>query len=192
VALVAALAVPDLMDLTHPPAAVRTVLIGVMAIGLPWLALRRPTHTPSSKPRDAHRSLALSAAYIAVLYVVNALASPNPSLLAVGQEFILIATATAAIWDLLAELDARWRHGPLVAAWPFHDVDAAERVAAALTARGVPAFLRTHRLHTLVRILGPWFPTELMVPADSVALARQLAESDRAQPALAAAAEALA
>ncbi len=205
VALVAALTVPDLMNITHPSAAVRTVLIGVMAVGIPWLALRRRPHTPSSTPGDTRRSLAkraqrvpmahslaLSAAYIAVLYAINALASPNPSLLAVGQEFILIATTTAAIWDVLAELDARWRHGPLVAAWPFHDVDAAERVAAALTARGIPAFLRTHRLHTLVRILGPWFATELMVPPAAVELARQLAETDHAQPALAAAAEALA
>ena len=137
-------------------------------------------------------SLAISAAYIAVLYVVNAIASPNPSMLAIGQEFILIATTTAALWDVLAELDARWRHGPLVAAWPIHEADAAERAAAALTARGVPAFLRTQRLHTLTRILGPWFPSELMVPPASVELARQLAEADHARPALAAAAEALA
>jgi hypothetical protein len=137
------------------------VLIAFLAAGLAVLfALPLPS-------RGGGSALAF-AAVTAVLYAL-AVDFAHQTATRLPHTFfsaIEVAVLTAVACDVLTELIARHRLGPLVDVWPLHQVHDADGAAAALAAAGIPCHLRSTGHRSLLHLFGPFVPVSILVPVD--------------------------
>lgn len=157
--------------------AAEVVGVAVLAFLFSWLfarpALLASVEPPERRERvragaraQVRRSTVRSALLFAVVVAAlgGAGAAGGVSLSALTM-FILVAAGL----DLREELRFRARpegKGELERAWALHRVYEIEPALEALGAAGIPAFPRNARLRTLGQFFDPWFPVELLVPAE--------------------------
>jgi hypothetical protein len=95
---------------------------------------------------------------------------------------LMVAIATAVALDVVGELRALWRHGPLVPVWPEHRVYAVAPALEALEAAGIPALARSRHHRALWHFFAPHIPVQLLVPPAHADEARRLLQERLATP----------
>jgi hypothetical protein len=132
------------------------------------LAARAAGVTPASRFEEAHRA-ARKAARATIFYVAGLAVLGEIVLHVTGVHLAVlwIALGTALVLDAADELRARRALGALVAAWSETRFSALEPARTALATAGIDAHVRDHRARSLLDVLGPWAPSEVLVrPAD--------------------------
>jgi preprotein translocase subunit SecY len=154
-------------------------------VGDAWAGLTAKTSDERSRVhgRAAMRAAALlpntaawSLAFLTLAWLPAHLAQ---SLVAIAfPSAINLLLGVAIVLDLLDEARMR-RAGTWASAWPVHRVYEVEPALAALSAAGLPAWARGQYARATMQFFAPYFPIELMVPADRTEEARALLEKSR-------------
>lgn len=161
--------------LYHAPYAVVLLVVGGLALGLPWLGARAPRW---HEIRERAPAVLGSAAMVLAIVVGNRGMGWDTSFTgaaAYGLAFFVVAVT--CVQDVLREMALGWRV-ELVPVLAFSDIVVVDRVSARLADADIAHVMRAVGHRTLLRIFGPWVPVKLLVERERAEEALRLARME--------------
>lgn len=117
-------------------------------------------------------AIAVSVGYLVIIVLLDQLARA-----VLGLDALVLAVAAAIALDLISEVSLRAREGRLVAVASLQAVIDADRACAALATSGIPVACQGLAFRALTRVLGPFVPIDVLVPAELADRARELVDA---------------
>jgi len=153
-----------------------TVLSLIWAAPLPLSRVWARATDRTWEAIDERRARALQRPTFKATFAYLALLALLASTGGVRIWLLLLAAATVAVvYDAAHEWRARRAHADeLISVGEEHRVELADAATLALERAGIPAHVRGIHLRTLLRVLGPFAPMEIMVPQQAAADAKKV------------------